>query len=245
MSMAITYLRLEPRADEQFIRIPRAPGGTVAPAMGISTLAAGDMGSSDEYGRPARRELLRFLGVDPGKLVSLKQEHTKLVHTAEAAGPGVRGDGIITSDPDRTLGVTVADCLPIFLYHSQKTVFGIVHSGWKGTGIAAEAVSMMAKNYGIAPEMISAVIGPGIGPCCYRVDEKRAEYFIKHYGGSAVQNGRNLDLKAVNAALLSEAGVGNIAVCTDCTSCSPRFGSFRREGPDSFTRMIALINFLV
>ena len=135
--------------------------------------------------------------------------------------------------------------LPVFLYHSSGVPFAVVHSGWKGTGIAAAAVEMMVSRYRVAPADLHAVIGPGIGSCCYRVDEERAALFRKRFGRNTVLSGPRLDLRQANINVLCDAGVHNIAVSSECTACTPWLGSYRREGPEKFTRMIALISFLL
>jgi hypothetical protein len=102
----------------------------------------------------------------------------------------------------------------------------------------------MTGAFGSRAADIAAAIGPGIGPCCYAVPVERHERFRADFGDRAVQRGLDgscrLDLRAANAALLERVGVGSIAIVADCTSCDPRLGSFRREGP-GFTRMLAFI----
>ena len=53
----------------------------------------------------------------------------------------------------------------------------------------------------------------------------------------------DLDLQAANARLLANAGVRNIAYCGDCTGTDRRLGSFRREGPAAYTRMLAVMGY--
>jgi hypothetical protein len=156
---------------------------------------------------------------------------------------GVESDGMITDRPDAVLSATVADCLPIFLLDTVNGAFGLVHSGWKGTGIVVNALRAMHDRYGTLPRNVTATIGPGIGPCCYRVPEERAAFFAAQFGAATVvrdADGRpSLDLREANLALLREAGVEEMTVVADCTSCSAALGSFRRQGPESFTLMLA------
>ena len=217
---------------------------------GISLLSAGDMGPSWQRENGCRRTLFSGLNISVSSLVCLRQEHTRLVHDAREpvpadGSPGV-GDGLLTADPGLVLGVTVADCLPIFLYAEKTGAFGLVHSGWKGTGIALEAVRRLTSSCGLAPRDVRIHIGPGIGACCYRVDSERAETFARAWGAETVRasnGGQYLDLREANIRSLQGAGVQHITVSKECTCCTPRFGSYRRQGPDAFTRMIALIGF--
>jgi hypothetical protein len=157
----------------------------------------------------------------------------------------LEADGLLTTRPDVVLSVTVADCLPIFLADNRTGAFGIVHSGWKGTGIVREALALMASRFGSRPAEVTAVIGPGIGACCYGVPEERAALFAVEYGPDTILRGERgpprLDLRAANIRLLRDAGVEEIRVVTDCTSCSEKLGSFRRQGPMDYTLMLAWI----
>lgn len=156
----------------------------------------------------------------------------------------LEADGMVTSRPDAVLTVTVADCLPIFLADRRTGAFGLVHSGWRGTGIVREAIRVMTESFGTRAGDILAVIGPGIGPCCYTVGQERHDGFRGQFGEAAVSRGPGgdfrLDLKTANVQLLEAAGVCSILVTTDCTCCSPGLGSFRREG-EGFHRMLAFL----
>ena len=51
----------------------------------------------------------------------------------------------------------------------------------------------------------------------------------------------SLDLREANVALLRDAGVETVTVVEDCTSCSEALGSFRRQGPASYTLMLSCV----
>ena len=76
--------------------------------------------------------------------------HSRIVYDVKEAGQtsGLQGDGIITTNKSLMPVVTVADCMPIYLYEPESGVFGIVHSGWKGTGIIEDAIKLAFKTYG-------------------------------------------------------------------------------------------------
>lgn len=209
------------------------------------------MWGEEETAAP-RRRLLASLGIDEQRTRSLRQVHSTRVLTAESVAPtdGDReleeGDGLVTNSSDLALFVRVADCYPIFLFDRRRGSFAVVHSGWRGTGIAVEALELMSGRYDSRPEDVAAVLGPGIRPCCYNVPEERARFFAERFGEGSVQRrdgDRFLDLASVNISLLESRGVTNITSITDCTSCSPFLGSFRRQGPESFTHMLALIGY--
>jgi YfiH family protein len=208
----------------------------------LSSRFAGDMKSGGQ--NPKRLSLFAELGLNPDKVYGLNQVHSHEVLVVGRDNPPMtEADGMVTRDKSITLSVTVADCLPLFLFDAQTGAFGVVHSGWKGTGIAERAICLLKERWETEPKEVAAVLGPCIGSCCYQVDAQRAASFEKEFGAEGVRKSGGaffLDLKAANVKLLSESGVLNIAVCNDCTFTDERLGSFRREG-QGYTRMIALV----
>jgi copper oxidase (laccase) domain-containing protein len=98
----------------------------------------------------------------------------------------------------------------------------MVHCGWRGLagGIIASAAEEVAAS--------AAVVGPGIGPCCYEVGDDVLAAFEDL--GEGIADGRMLDLRAVASRLLARAGVASIEVSDLCTSCNPKlFYSHRRD----------------
>jgi YfiH family protein len=197
-------------------------------------------------------EIARHGSVSVLTPVQLELIHSKIVYDVSSFSDtfGLQGDGIITRQSGLLPVVTVADCMPLFLYDPVTEVFGAVHSGWKGTGIIGEAVRMAENNYGARPENICIAVGPHIRSCCYVVNSDRADYFRRNFCDDCVtpyepgndgDKARNwnseggklyrLSLEKANSAVLDRAGIReeNIIVSTDCTSCCSLFGSFRRE----------------
>lgn len=208
---------------------------------------------------PVRDAFFRGQGLDPARVRSCVQVHSRDVVLADGRLPhkSARADGLATATPDLLLSVTVADCLPVALYDVEHGAFALVHSGWKGTGIVREALSLMGRTWGTRPEAVAAVLGPCIRSCCYLVDEDRAAAFEAEFDGPGAyplgplvdrtlrdphtgEPRPRLNLQAANARMLAEAGVRDLAVCENCTYTDERLGSFRREGPDRYTRMVAV-----
>ncbi|MDR2634031.1 MAG: polyphenol oxidase family protein [Treponema sp.] len=215
---------------------------------GISSRSAGTMSLRDPRGRFHRQRLYTSLGLDPMQVFTCTQVHSREVLALEADSPceGPQADGMISREPGACLMVTVADCLPVYLYDTESGGFALVHSGWKGTGIALNALKLMEARWHTRPQGVAAVLGPCIGACCYPVDAARRRAFDQDFGGPSgayplgpVVKGPALDLQAANARLLVNAGVRHIALCKDCTFTDERLGSFRREGP-AYTAMAAL-----
>ena len=226
--------------------VPFDGDGCVRPLWGMTMRAAGSMRFRWNETNPNRDQFLSKLCQRYGakEVVPLELIHSKIVYRADSAADtfNKQGDAIITRNKNLVPVVTVADCVPLYFYDSATGAFGAAHSGWKGTGIAAEAVLAMAKNYGSKPRDILAAIGPHIHDCCYIVDGDRAKYFADNFGSDCVQKlsqaqdsrgGQKyaLSLLRANLNVLAKAGVleENIAAAKNCTACDERFGSFRRE----------------
>ncbi len=236
--MIETLIEIKPHLDSPFVSFPFP-----VPA-GISLISAGDMSA----GENTRRNLLySYLHISGKHVCSLKQIHSKKIFIAEKAENMMReADGFITDNRQLLLSVTVADCLPIYLSDPVRGVFGILHSGWRGTGILENAVELLKSRFSCSLGNVHILLGPAIGPCCYSVDESRAQYFIKNWGEKTVREcGKRwyVDLQQANLEILRGHGIENISRVSACTSCSPDFGSFRRQGPGSFTRMLAIIGY--
>jgi polyphenol oxidase len=215
---------------------------------GISLARAGDMAVGFRHELPFRRRILQAAGV-PEPCFGLRQVHSRVVVEVTDQEPEqlaeLAADGMIADRAGLTLTVTIGDCLPIFLVDTRSGAFGLVHSGWRGTGIVKDALAAMTARYATRPADVAATIGPGIGTCCYRVPEERASAFAENFGNGAVTRGADgaprLDLRAANVGLLRQAGVLDIGVVAECTCCSPRLSSFRRQGPEAYTLMLAFL----
>jgi len=212
-------------------------------SCGISSRFSGGM--KKKCDSPNRLNLFKNLGLNPENVYGLDQIHSRTVLAVDGSNPPlVAADGMVTQDRNITLSVTVADCLPVYLFDIKSGAFGLVHSGWKGTGIVLDAINKMKELWGTRPDNIVTVLGPCINSCCYKVDAQRAEVFENEFGTEAVRKSNGdffLDLKAANVKLLTDTGVQNIALCNDCTFTDERLGSFRRQGK-FFTHMVAVIS---
>ncbi|MFI3257981.1 MAG: polyphenol oxidase family protein [Spirochaetales bacterium] len=176
--------------------------------------------------------------------VSPELIHSKTVAAIDKASEAenCRLDGIITCNPLIVPVVTVADCMPIYIWDEKTGCFGVLHSGWKGTGIIAQALSLAYAKYGAKKEDFHIILGPHIHDCCYIIDEERAQYFKDTFGTDCVASTNDntqfrLSLKKANLFLLQTLGVprDNILCIDECTCCKQDtagkelYGSFRRE----------------
>lgn len=187
--------------------------------------------------------LANALSFDPKNLVLTHQVHgdtVRIVTAADACGLDHRAypecDGLVTNQPGTALAVFTADCTPVLLWDSVTGSVGAVHAGWRSTAadIAGKAVQAMVNAFGSKPENIHAAIGPNIGQCCFETDCDVPEAILRTYGKAAEEwilptgNKFYVNLKAINALSLSQAGVTDVQISASCTACNPqRFWSHR------------------
>lgn len=194
-----------------------------------------------------RRERLREVFSLPAEAVgTLKQVHSSRVLSFEPGDGDVpggwkrEGDALWTEHPGTGVGVHTADCVPILLSHREIPVAAAVHAGWRGlsAGIVEETVRALAVRIGeAAVGGIVAALGPCARGCCYEVGEETAEALRGLRGGAehlrkgAAPRKWTADLQGIALAAIEGAGVraGQAETAGDCTICSPRFHSFRRE----------------
>ena len=214
---------------------------------GFSTIAAGDFRSLSA-GEAAER-----LGLG-GPVITLEQTHSDVVIQADGTvlpdEPRPQGDGLLSQTSGETVGVRIADCLPLLLVDPVRRAVAAVHAGWRGSAarIASRAVERMRESYGCRPGDIEAVIGPCISAARYEVGEEVASHFDER----AVLRGPDrprphVDLAEANRLQLTEAGLGAASIHGG-THCSlgeaERFHSHRRDG-DGAGRMIAFVGLVV
>jgi len=180
------------------------------------------------------RELLTQDG-----MVGLKQIHSSTVLSADGnEGCAGEGDALVAAQPDVTLSIRTADCLPILLLDPIHKVIAAVHAGWRGTAahIVKETLARMHDLHGTDPQHLLAAIGPGIGVCCYEVGDEVGRIFGLEAAG-------HIDLAAENIRQLEAAGVPRVQIdCLSfCTFChAQQFHSWRRDR-DRAGRMISYI----
>lgn len=143
-------------------------------------------------------------------------------------------DGLATTRGDLALMVVTADCLPVAL--ATPRAVAMVHAGWRGLadGVLEEAVRAVRA---LDPDgALHAVIGPAAGGCCYEVGDEVAARFP-----DAPRDGRRIDLKAVAAQRLRDAGASEVVDVGRCTMCEPDVFYSHRAGGGERGRQAGLI----
>jgi YfiH family protein len=165
---------------------------------------------------------LKFL--DHFQPLLIKQVHSDKIIDIDRSKNRV-GDGMITQEKNKVLGIKIADCLPVFLFNEDKVC--MIHCGWQGIikNIARKARKLMGE--------YEYVLGACIGPCCYEVGYDIAGLFRARHEHAVIERAGKyfVDLKkAVIQDLGAERMIGDLDLCT---KCHPEyFYSYRRGDKD-------------
>jgi polyphenol oxidase len=191
-----------------------------------------------------RRRFFAAAGVPQDRVVFQRQVHDVAVRTVSAPGICDATDGVCTTTPGIYLCVTIADCVPVFLYDPGIPAVSVVHAGWRGTvaEIALKGMETMVREYYADPSGMRAYIGPSAGVCCYAVGQ---EVWSRLPESCVVRDGdvRKADLKKANREQLIASGIPPENILTDpaCTICGTElYHSHRRDGVVS-GRMMGVI----
>jgi len=138
-------------------------------------------------------------------------------------------DSLVTGIPGVTVGVLVADCIPLLL--RSKEVVAAVHVGRKGlmNSITPLTLALMRE---MGASSIEAIMGPSICGNCYEVStEIYQEVITLHPSAASVtpRGTHSLDLPAALNKLLELEGIPVVNEFV-CTAESPDHFSYRRDG---------------
>jgi YfiH family protein len=196
-----------------------------------------------------RQHVLQALGLEQTTLCTVRQVHGNQVCVVDAAmlrrgHQGIAADALVTQLAQVTLGVLVADCLPVVLYALDTPVIAVVHAGRIGTyhRVVQHALEMIERRFATPPAQVHAVLGPAIGACCYTLDIRAVgpfqdqfptweQFFIPHG-----PEHWTMDLRTANTLQLRAAGVPaeQIDTASICTACHKHdLYSHRAEGPET------------
>jgi polyphenol oxidase len=205
--------------------------GGVSPAPWESLNLGGLSGDQKENVVENRRRLFAAVGLKVETIYDAWQVHGTHVICTDAPRPldqaHEKADAILTANPQVTLFMRFADCVPIFFYDPVHKVVGMAHAGWQGTilQIGRITVERMASVYGSRPGDILAAIGPSIGPDHYEIGIDVAEKVRETFPGEASQlllsrQGKTFfDLWKTNQLILERSGIKKIHLAGLCTAC--------------------------
>jgi YfiH family protein len=152
---------------------------------------------------------------------------------------GGDGDGHLAIDRGIGAAVSIADCVPVFLWHASGAI-ALLHSGWRGTAarIVERALDAFASR-GIPSVELALHLGPSICGRCYEVSPD----VYGRLTGRVVDRPTPVDLRAIIADHARLAGVRRISVSPSCTRCdNDQFFSHRAgDGGRQLGVMIAAL----
>ncbi|KFP25455.1 Laccase domain-containing protein 1 [Colius striatus] len=124
------------------------------------------------------RRLANVAGFNPETFHRVKTDHANAVYIVGKAEPDSY-DGIVANQKGVTVAAPGADCIPVLFADPVRKACGAAHSGWKGTllGVSMATVSAMVSEYGCEVKDILVVLGPSVGPCCYKLPHESAKEF--------------------------------------------------------------------
>jgi len=223
--------------------------------IGFSDITDGPMKVSGSFlkkfvARQNRKKFFSALDVSSSSAVRAELVHGNkvvIVRTRDAGSEIAKTDGLITGDKNLFLSVTIADCLPIFIYDPVNKTISLIHASWRGLKkeILSVAIKKLIDGYQSKTENLIIGIGPGISRCHFEVKDDVLSHF-KSFLPETLEsrNGKRfLDLKQIAKLQLQELGVQekNIAVNPFCTYCQKdKYYSYRRDKPKSIEAMVAV-----
>jgi hypothetical protein len=205
------------------------------------------VGDNDENVLRNRQIFFESLNISPDRLAIPAQVHGNTVLIADAPGKYDNCDALISNTPGLFVCVTVADCVPVFLFDPLSRVVAAVHTGWRGTakGMVDHTIAKLVTTFETTPSQLRAYIGPCAGPCCYEVGEDVASLFDAHLVSK--KEGRLfLDLRTANVKQLLGAGVptSSIEVSPLCTIDQPLLLHSHRRDQTRSGRMMGVIGLI-
>jgi YfiH family protein len=212
----------------------RLGGAGVAPYD--SRNLGGAVGDDAATVRQNRDKTALELGVDPARVVYMRQVHSADVAYVTEPFPGEPPalDAVFTTEPALALCVLVADCAPVLVADAGTGMVGAAHSGRVGTalGVVPALVRAMAGR-GADPARMTALVGPSACGLCYEVSASLREEVaagLPETWSTTRQGTPALDVRAGVAAQLAAEGVTDVRHDDRCTIETPSLFSYRREG---------------
>ena len=164
-----------------------------------------------------------------GELVFMSQVHGDSVVVVDQVPSDVPiADALITSNPNLSLVVMIADCIPLLL-RSEKMV-AAVHVGRAGlvNSIALKTIAMM-RNLGAMT--ITGYIGPAICGSCYEVPQDLQDQVVALHPAAKSETKSGTPALDLTKALISALASVDVAVTVNpgCTYEDKNLFSFRRN----------------
>ena len=142
-------------------------------------------------------------------------------------------DALWSDAPHITLGIKVADCLPVTMIDPVHDVIANIHSGWRGAvqRITSETIDAIEQSTKFESRDAHAYLGPSIRVCCFEVGEEVAAQFDESFIDRTHEK-PHVDLVAMTIGILRSRGfrddrIHDSRACTRCDGSI--FHSYRRD----------------
>ncbi|NWS66776.1 LACC1 protein, partial [Crotophaga sulcirostris] len=199
------------------------------------------------------RRLANAAGFNPETFHKVKVDHGNAVFVMGKTEPDSY-DGIVTNQTGVTIAAPGADCIPVLFADPVRKACGAAHSGWKGTllGVSMAIVNAMVSEYGSNVKDILVVLGPSVGPCCYKLPHESAKEFhridpkcVRLFDSARPY----INIRRATRVLLERGGILPENIQDDsvtdqnqnitfCTACHPdKFYSHFRDGTNFGTQI--------
>ncbi|HEX8169886.1 MAG TPA: polyphenol oxidase family protein [Thermoanaerobaculia bacterium] len=143
-------------------------------------------------------------------------------------------DALWSEERGVSIGIKVADCLPVTMIDPVHSVIANVHSGWRGAvqQITAATIDAIEQSTPFEASSAFAYLGPSIRACCFEVGDEVASQFDARYIDRSRAKA-HVDLAAFTRDILTARGfaaerVSDSELCTRCDGSI--FHSYRRAG---------------
>jgi len=162
------------------------------------------------------------------KIFSMNQVHSNKISLLDKFNQNDKLDGLLAINSSSILSVKTADCLPIFIYHNSRNIFGILHAGWRGlsNGIINNLVQLLLDQ-NLNPSDFSAFIGPSICQKNYEVTKEMQNYFPGKFF-KTIDKKLFLSLQDFTIENFSNFGI-NTLFCNECTYENKNYHSYRKS----------------
>ncbi|MBM4165593.1 MAG: peptidoglycan editing factor PgeF [Ignavibacteria bacterium] len=193
------------------------------------------VGDSETNVQRNRELFFERLNIPLEKLAIQKQIHSNYVRKISTPGIYEQTDAMYTQEKNIFLCVTVADCMPIFLFDCKENIVAVVHSGWRGcvNEILRTTIVHLLNEHSIDEKNIFCYIGPSAGKCCYEIESDVASNFSEQFLTKRNEHKFLLDMQSFARDELLQCGVPfqHIEISNACTIHQKEFfHSYRRDG---------------
>jgi YfiH family protein len=211
--------------------IEHSPIGRIAVAPNAPVFC-----TSMDYDGKVRDDLLQVIrdrfGID-SVLSTCTQVHGVNVERAAVGEQSQSCDALWSDRCGVSLGIKIADCLPVTMIDPARSIIANIHSGWRGAAqqITSRTIDALQRASAFDPSEAFAFLGPSIRVCCFEVGEEVAVQFDEVFIDRSHAK-PHIDLPAMTRAILKQRGfdeqrISDSELCTRCEGSI--FHSYRRD----------------